>query len=184
MDDENVPSTTTQDNIPITLTKQLKDPDYVFGRPTKYNKVIANQVLTLLANGTPLAKCADAVGLHRSQLYDWIDLYPDFNDKYRIARERFAHSLVGEALEIIDNKKGDLYDDGKRLAVNTAAPQRDHRRIEYRRWLAGCYNPLYRDDAPVTNINVGVAIDRPSTETREQWLERRQKELAAIGKNK
>lgn len=88
-------------------------------------------------------------------------------------------------LEIADDGRNDTYlldeETGER-GTDHDVIARSRLRVDTRKWLLSkCLPKIYGDRLEVdqkTDLTIRDAIDRPPQETREQWLARRQRELA------
>jgi len=91
-------------------------------RPSKYSRIIAEEILLRYADGEMLSKiCKDKHMPKRNTVYRWRLSYPDFGNAYRLAVEEHTDALVDEAGEIVDTELN---------------PQLAKVRADHRRWLA------------------------------------------------
>lgn len=82
------------------------------GAPTLYTKQLADLICRLIAtepHGLDWIIEKYSLGVDRASIYNWLQVYPDFFDKYIIARKMQAHIFYDEAIEIPD--KIDTYND-------------------------------------------------------------------------
>lgn len=78
------------------------------GRPTKFTKQIAQEILERLAEGeTLLAICRDHHLPTRSSVSRWTKERPDLNDEIARAREEGRYALIEEARDIVDASEND-----------------------------------------------------------------------------
>lgn len=100
------------------------------GRPTKYTKELAMEILCSIAEGESLLKiCKSEHMPTRKTVHEWLlqDKYRDFSDNYARAREMQAEYLFDETLEISDGvtdkfegDKGDFAEiEAAKLRVDT-----------------------------------------------------------------
>jgi hypothetical protein len=110
-----------------------------------------------------------------------------FAEQYRRARELQYLGIADELTDIADDGRNDWMTirRGKEEIeiVNREVVERSKLRVETRKWLLSKMLPKVYGDK-VTNeitgsLKVDGAVDRPPAETREEWLERRKRELAA-----
>lgn len=107
------------------------------GRPTGYNKEIANTICKRLSNGESLASiCRDAKMPARSTVHYWLIDHQEFLDKYEVAREIQA----------------DVYaDEMENIAIEEKDVQRARLRIDTRKWIASKLKPKrYGDKLDMT----------------------------------
>lgn len=114
----------------------------VAGRPIVYSDKVASLICEQMGEGTSLSAIlrADDSLPARSTIYKWIDQnYEGFADKYAIARERQAHALADQLLEIADTPERGVTittePDGSQKIVE--GDMINHRRLRYdaRKWL-------------------------------------------------
>lgn len=133
-----------------------------FGRPAIYTRWVADQILEQLGEGKSLSsvlRTSDQMP-SRSTVYKWIDENVDeFSIKYAIARERQAHALADELLEIADTPQT-----GVTITTETDGSQKiiegdmiNHRRLRYdaRKWLTSKILPKFYGEK-VTQEVVGA----------------------------
>lgn len=156
---------------------------------TTYTADMDREICARLAEGRSLRSvCRDADMPHISTIYKWLDEQPGFSERYARACNDRAHALAEEALEIADDSSGDVITDEngvKRLDAEFV--QRSRLRVDTRKWFAARLNPkVYGDRQTLAgdpeNPLAMQAVDRPPTETREQWMARRATELAAASR--
>ena len=74
------------------------------GRPSDYTDKLTDIICTRLAEGESLRVICDSDGMPtRPTVYSWLFKHPEFLNKYRIARDAQADSLVDDTLPIADN---------------------------------------------------------------------------------
>jgi hypothetical protein len=109
------------------------------GRPSTYNPEIAITICERIAT-TPqsLARLCAAPDLPSvATVIRWLREYPDFRDVYVFAKEAQIELIVEDAIQIADDKSGDLTvtSEGKTL-INNAAVQRSRLQVNLRKWFA------------------------------------------------
>lgn len=108
------------------------------GRPTLFNKALADRICARIADGETLrAMCRNDETLpERSTISLWIATREDFADQVARAREAAAHVLVEENLEIADDGTNDWMEkhgrDSVGWQINGEAIQRSKLRVEER----------------------------------------------------
>lgn len=60
----------------------------ITGRPTDYDPAYCETAITFLADGYSLAALAGSIGVSRSTIYNWVDVYPDFMDAVKIGQAK------------------------------------------------------------------------------------------------
>lgn len=99
---------------------------------SKYTPQLAEAVLEeLRAHGSTL-KAARAVGLDRSTIVKWTEIYPDFEQQYARAKLEGIDALVEDTIEIGDEPPPSTAQGN----IDTGAVQHAKLRIETRRWYA------------------------------------------------
>jgi len=164
------------------------------GRKTTYSAQVADAVLARLATGETLrAICRDEGMPPESSVREWaLDDREGFAARYARAREMGAYAMADEMLEIVDDGSNDWMERRKsngeiEPALNNEHVQRSRLRADKRQWLLSKILPrVFGDKLDVTTQGQALtqAVDRPEKETREQWLERRSREIgvgAAVG---
>jgi transposase-like protein len=117
-------------------------------RPSKYSKIIAEEILSRYADGETLSKiCKDKSMPKRNTVYRWRQSYPEFGEAYLLAQEEHVDALVDEAGEIVDTELN---------------PQRAKVRADQRKWLASRLNrQKYGDKLDVQHnhtLDIGPAL--------------------------
>lgn len=162
------------------------------GRPSRYSPHLAKAICQRLAAGETLrAICRDAGMPPERTVRGWaLDDVEGFGPHYARAREIGYATLADEILEIADDSLRDTIPgvDGAPDRPNSEWINRSRLRVDTRKWLLAKALPkIYGDKLEVGGkdggpIQLQHMIDRPPNETREQWIERRKKELAdALG---
>jgi hypothetical protein len=92
----------------------------------KYTPEIADTICERVAACEAVHQFAGTDGLpSESAIYDWLNKYPEFAEKYTRARERQADRMVAECREIADTDKEKM-----------GAVERDRLRVMVRQWGA------------------------------------------------
>lgn len=114
----------------------------------------------------------------------WLTRHEDFRTAYAIACELRAEHLAEEALEIADDASRDtkVVGDGDKAVCDQEWVSRSRLRVDTRKWMAAKMAPKKWGERQVIEHSGGIAVDavdRPANETREEWLERRKREMGA-----
>jgi hypothetical protein len=151
------------------------------GRNTKYTEAMATEICERLAGGESLRSiCNDENMPDERRVREWAsDPTHPISPRYARAREVGYMLMADELLEISDSKTGE--DDA-------ATVQRDRLRVDTRKWLLSKMLPKVFGEK-ITNevtgsLTVRETVDKPPTETREEWIARRARELgvnSAVG---
>jgi hypothetical protein len=73
------------------------------GRPSDYSPEKADEILLRLSNGESLNKiCQDDGMPSRPTVFAWVLKYPEFLNKYRVARDMQADAMVDDSQDIAD----------------------------------------------------------------------------------
>jgi len=110
------------------------------GRPTTYTMELALEICDLIADGTPLVKICEAVGMpDRSTVRKWRIENEQFSTMYAQAREEFADSLVDQILPLADESRlGVKTKNGPNGIEETTGDmvERTRLQLDSRKWLA------------------------------------------------
>ena len=141
----------------IAIKKPVK-----IGRPTKYTKVLSEQVCAMLAQGQSMRTvCKNSKMPSMQTIFTWLRKYPDFLEQYERAKLESADALTDEMIDIADEEAmSDLVIDGVPvLDPNTGNPykiltsagvQHARLRVDTRKWIASKLKPKKYGDK-VTN---------------------------------
>jgi hypothetical protein len=104
------------------------------GRPTDYNEEITLKICTQLAQGRSMRSiCTDDDMPAQSTVYEWLERYTDFAERYTRARERQAHTLGDIAVDM--TREGGVKE-----------PQADAVRLNALKWAASKIAPKFYGD--------------------------------------
>ncbi len=138
------------------------------GRPTDYNKDIADLICERIADGDSLrAICREEEMPSKASVFRWLGIYPEFSDQYARAKEEQAETYADEITAIADEQQYDqVLVDGVPVEVkfDSTAVARNRLRIDTRKWVASKLKPKKygeKIDSTVTQV----------TMTHEQWLD-------------
>lgn len=133
-----------------------KDSNGKRGRPSKYSKELADEIVERISEGETLSEiCREKYMPNRSTVYDWMNENEEFSQRIARAREEGYEVLLDECKEIADAPN----------RVNTITGASDaveiqHRKlqIETRLKLLAKWNPKkYGDKVDVTSNGEKVA---------------------------
>lgn len=139
------------------------------GRPSKYTRVLADEVLERLSNGETLTNiCRSEHIPHRGTILRWVlEDREGFRNEYVFARKVQVEGWADETIDLIDGVK----DERQSHAIVTARKNA----ADARRWLIGKISPeRYGDKTTVEHtgtLKVDVAVDRPPAIGREEWIQ-------------
>jgi hypothetical protein len=154
-----------------------------------YTDELASLICERLENGDSLNNiCQDENMPSEACVRRWaMEDYQGFSAKYARARELGYLKIADEMLEIADDARNDWMDKQVRgdtiRVVDEECVKRSQLRVETRKWLLSKMLPKVYGDKLQTEHSGSVAVtdtvDRPPDETREEWIARRKRELAA-----
>jgi len=116
------------------------------GRPTKYTEAIAEQICDDIAHSNKglfwICKSKDEYPSAKV-VYDWIERYEDFRNKYARARELQAEFLADEIIDIADDTSNDTLIHEKTGAeyANSEWINRSRLKVDARKWKASKLAP-------------------------------------------
>ena len=116
------------------------------GRKTIYNNTIADNICFRLAGGESLKSvCRDPKMPSVQTIYDWLNRYDEFLNKYRDARDKQLETYADEIIEIADDARNDWVEregkNGKYTILNNEHVLRSRLRIDTRKWIAERLKP-------------------------------------------
>lgn len=111
------------------------------GRPTTYNSVIADSICDQLALGRSIIQISDDPDYPaESTIYNWLNRFPEFLEKYTRARELQAEHYASEIVALADTpveaRKTLIRPDGSEEITIGDAIERSKLQIEARKWIA------------------------------------------------
>jgi transposase-like protein len=86
-----------------TVPAHLRDPNYVFGRPSEYRSEFCEAVQEYMGQGYSLTAFAGHIRVARDTVYAWVKAHRDFSDA--VARARSARITALEA-KLLRSRKG------------------------------------------------------------------------------
>jgi hypothetical protein len=127
------------------------------GRQSTYTEALADHIIDLLSEGTPLREICRMEGMPNwSTVYRWQAQNPAFATRFAIAREMGEDALAHECLEIADDKSKDMVEDPTTGVprLNTEHVQRSKLRIDTRLKLLAKWNPKKYGDRQIIDMDV------------------------------
>lgn len=120
----------------------------VVGRPTKYNKDLADEICSGLSMGYSIRtvlKMGGDVMPSLQTFFSWLRLHKEFLDQYARAKEEAVDAMAEEIQDIADESANDymLVKYGKEWVTvqNKEAMMRSKMRIEVRQWIMAKIKP-------------------------------------------
>jgi len=151
------------------------------GRPTKYNKRLADKICNALADGKSLRKICNPKDMpNRGTVYRWLGENEKFNNQYARAKREMAEDMAEEILEIADDTSMDMGfkksedKDGKGATpfVDKENIQRSRVRIDTRKWLMSKLIPKKYGDKQEIEHSGELKIGFAET-LKQKWDERK-----------
>lgn len=153
-------------------TEQAAPPKKKMGRPSIYSEDLVTELCIKLSLGQSLRSICREEGMPaQSQVYLWLQRYPDFQEQYTRAREEQAESHADEIVDIADetpdlnpivDKNGALIE----MQLHSAYIAWQKNRIEARKWNAAKQRPKKYGD----KVQVGGDAENPLTVTADVSL--------------
>lgn len=150
-------------------TEQAAPPKKKMGRPSIYSEDLVTELCIKLSLGQSLRSICREEGMPaQSQVYLWLQRYPDFQEQYTRAREEQAESHADEIVDIADetpdlnpivDKNGALIE----MQLHSAYIAWQKNRIEARKWNAAKQRPKKYGD----KVQVGGDAENPLTVTAD-----------------
>ena len=113
------------------------------GRPSKYTKVLADEICRWLESGKTLrAFCEQTDKPTRTSVMRWLAKSEEFRYQYAQAREKQADQIFEECLQIADDGMNDTYvDDKGNTRTDHDVVHRSRLRIDTRKWFLSKLHP-------------------------------------------
>lgn len=168
------PENTASQAIPEpSQTKESAPPKKKMGRPTIYSQDLADEICIKLSLGQSLRSICREEGMPaQSQVYLWLQRYPDFQEQYTRAREEQAETHADEIVDIadetpdtnpvIDRRTGELIS----MDLSSAYIAWQKSRIDARKWNASKQRPKKYGD----KVQVGGDSENPLSVTADVGL--------------
>ena len=87
------------------MTIKPKPEGYVFGRPTEYRPEMCEIAFNVLAGEEPLIAVAAEIGIAKSTMQQWIELYPDFSAAIQRGLAVGERGYTKEGKQNLENNK-------------------------------------------------------------------------------
>lgn len=131
------------------------------GQPTKYTPELANRICELIAthpHGLPtLARMFDLPD--RATIYNWLAVHNDFFDNYMRAKEKQAHLLADEILDVPNNTPTFCDKEGNER-IDSGILGRAKLQVDALRWSAAILAPrYYKESKEKENSNIDIHND-------------------------
>lgn len=150
-------------------TKESAPQKKKMGRPTIYSEDLADELCVKLSLGQSLRSICWEEGMPcQAVVYQWLQKFPDFVEKYTRAREEQAETHADEIVDISDetpeikqikDKNGNVLD----ITLDSAYIAWQKNRIEARKWNASKQRPKKYGD----KVQVGGDAENPLTMTAD-----------------
>ena len=88
------------------------------GRPSTYDSERGGEIIFWMQKGRSLYAAADAMGVARQTIHNWMNRYPEFKDAVERAKAARAAVLERELLVTTSSTRGNIL----RIALVNAAP--------------------------------------------------------------
>ena len=142
------------------------------GRPTTYSVDLAKRIIDEMIEGKDIVTICQAPDMpHRSSVYHWLDIYPDFSTQYRRAKEGLADFYAKKILDMAENAKPE-----------TASA--DSLRLRAWTWATSRYAPRLYSEKVVSEqaaqLNVQINNDKRSPYSLSHMTLEEKKELKRL----
>lgn len=123
------------------------------GRPSSYKTETADYICQELVEGRSMRSiCLDEDMPSEGTVYNWLQDFPDFLEKYTRARASQAERMLEEIIEIADDSSGDTEYGDSGPKPNNEWINRSKLRVETRKWAMAKLAPKkYGDKLDVTS---------------------------------
>lgn len=127
------------------------------GRPTDYCDEMTIEILARIVEGRSLsAICRDADMPTIRTVYNWFAKYPEFLQRYAIAKQDSAETWADEIVDIADNSTNDWManndPENPGYKVNGESIQRSRLRVDTRKWLVSKLIPKKYGDRVINEL--------------------------------
>ena len=126
------------------------------GRPSKYSDELVETICALLMEGQSLVHICSLDNMpSRQTVARWLAAKPDFQQRYKQAREVQAEFMADELLALADDATEDFYGEGQ---PNRVAVQRSKLKIDTRKWVASKLLPRKYGDRIDMNVTGELSL--------------------------
>lgn len=142
--------------------------------PTKYTEELDFKICERISSSSEgLRKICKDLNISVKSVFNWLNEYPEFLQRYARARENQADLLADEIIEIADDSTFDtkriIGKGGVEVEVeNTEWTNRSKLRVDARKWIASKLKPKrYGDKVDVTSAGEAIQNVTITEKTRE-----------------
>ena len=142
------------------------------GRPTKYTKVMAEEICSRIASGESLRSiCKDDHIAAMANVMKWLlsdaEVYKGFREQYAQARQIQYELMADEIMDIADDGSNDYMkrtgkDGDEGYVLNGEHVQRSRLRVDSRKWFLSKVLPRFADskdnNADATAANLAATL--------------------------
>ena len=132
------------------------------GRPSTYNDKIGEEICLIVSTTPKMLEdiCAENPQFPDAKtVYEWRIKYPEFGQKYTIAKQEQIEVLVSTILFKVRKREDDFFMNGDNKVVNTAAINRLRMEVDAIKWFAGKLAPkLYGEKASKDDKDKAVSL--------------------------
>lgn len=129
-----------------------------------FSQEVADNVLSLLAEGKSLRKAAEESGVSAQSVLRWVEANPEFAEQYTHTRARAYQMLADEIIEISDEVEVEATykGDDVKLDMSASAVARNRLRVDTRKWMLAKMLPkVYGDKLDLGGVvEVNSKIER------------------------
>lgn len=154
------------------VTKRKDPKDYLkMGQPTLYTKELADRICHLIStHPSGLDTLIKQYELPpRQTIYNWLNTYPDFFDKYMLAKQQQAHVLADHTLEVSNTIPTYTDKDGNEK-IDNGMLGRAKLQMQALIWSAGKLAPkYYGEKAEAKNESLKEEALKHSKEIEEKY---------------
>lgn len=103
------------------------------GRPSGYSTKITGKICSLILEGKSIRHICSYVDMpHIATVMRWLNQYPEFSQRYSLAKQQYAEVIFDEILDIADQcpaerdaiAKAKLMIDARKYSVSKLAPKK------------------------------------------------------------
>lgn len=103
------------------------------GRPSGYSTEITGKICSLILEGKSIRHICSYVDMpHVATVMRWLNEYPEFSQRYSLAKQQYAEFIFDEILDIADHcsperdaiAKAKLMIDARKYSVSKLAPKK------------------------------------------------------------
>lgn len=160
--------------------KKDKPEGYVFGRPSIYNKELADRICREISISTDSLQkiCRENEGFPTPKtIYEWRIDHKDFGDKYDKAKRSQADLLAQEIIDISDDSSRDqMMNEKGNMVLDSEYVARSRLRVDSRKWVASKLLPkVYGDKQQIEDLQAMNSELREEMNRLRQQLDAKNK---------